>query len=625
MTVRTRDHGMAAITRSLSESLSRTFGWLPFQPHWRPHFRPKLLDHLAAYNRQTFVADASAGLTVAFVALPLALAFAIASGLPPETGLITAIIAGFLISALGGSSVQIGGPAGAFIVVVYAIVERYGIPNLLIATACAGLLMILMGLLRMGNLIRLVPISVVMGFTSGIAVLIALSQIKAFLGLDGPALPAEFFSKMQALAQALPTADPLTFGLGLACLAVILLWPKSYNPQPTMVGRIVSRLPGTLMAIVGSTLLVAALGLPTETVGSAFGEIPRGLPAPSLPDFNWSTVQFLFAPILTIALLGAVESLLCARVADGLAKERHDPNQELMAQGAANIVSPLFGGFCATGTVARTVTNIRSGAKTPVSGMVHALVLLAIVLGAAPLAEQIPLVALAAVALVVAYNMGEWRAFKEMKAYSLAYRATLLSTFVLTIVVDITVAVEVGLVMACAVFIYRMSQITRVEVVGETELQRLGVLEADEASVGEVPAHNGQGKGLDGIEVRRLTGVLFFGAVSRLEHLLDPKLPLEPIQVFDLSSLLSVDSSGLDALKHLDAHLAGRGVTMRLACVRPEVLATMTRLGFVQSFGQYRMFETLAAGIAGHAEEAALEGTLSEWSSREDDAAYRKL
>jgi len=600
--VRTRDHGMAGPLRSLSRTLTRSLGrlpgWLQLPPNWRPHFRPKLLDHLSNYNRQTLVADASAGLTVAFVALPLALAFAIASGLPPETGLITAIIAGFLISALGGSSVQVGGPAGAFIVVVYAIVERYGIPNLLIATACAGLLMILMGLLRMGNLIRLVPISIVTGFTSGIAVLIALSQIKAFLGLDGPALPAEFFSKMQALGQALPSFDPLTFGLGLACLAVILLWPKSYNPQPTMVGRIVSRLPGTLMAIVGSTLLVAVLGLPVETVGSAFGEIPRGLPAPSLPDFNWSTVQFLFAPILTIALLGAMESLLCARVADGLAKERHDPNQELMAQGAANIVSPLFGGFCATGTVARTVTNIRSGAKTPVSGMVHALVLLAIVLGAAPLAEQIPLVALAAVALVVAYNMGEWRAFKEMKAYSLAYRATLLSTFVLTIVVDITVAVEVGLVMACAVFIYRMSQITRVEVVGEAE---------------------------DGIEVRRLTGVLFFGAVSRLEHLLDPKLPLEPIQVFDLSSLLSVDSSGLDALKHLDAHLAGRDVTMRLACVRPEVLATMTRLGFVQSFGQHRMFETLAAGVAGNAEVTALEGTLSEWSSREDDEAYRNL
>lgn len=593
--------------RSLSKSLNKSLCWLPS----RAHFRPRLLDHLAGYNRQTFVADASAGLAVAFVALPLALAFAIASGLPPETGLITAIVAGFLISALGGSSVQIGGPAGAFIVVVYTIVERYGIPNLLIATACAGVLMILMGLLRMGNLIRLVPISVVVGFTSGIAVLIGLSQIKALLGLDGPALPAEFFAKMQSLLGSLATVDPLTFGLGLACLAVILLWPKGSSPQATMVGRVVSRLPGTLIAIAGSTLVVALLSLPVETVGSAFGAIPRGLPAPSLPDFNWSTVQFLFAPILTIALLGAAESLLCARVADGLIKERHDPNQELMAQGAANIVSPLFGGFCATGTMARTVTNIRSGAKTPVSGMVHALVLLAIVMGAAPLAEKIPLVALSAVALVVAYNMGEWRAFREMKAYSLAYRATLLSTFVLTIVMDITVAVEVGLVMACAVFIYRMSQITRVEVVSESELQRLGVVGAILANRGDIAEGAASAKDLMGIEVRRLIGVLFFGAVSRLEHLLDPKLPLEPIQVFDLSSLLSVDSSGLDALKHLDVHLAGRGVTMRIACVRPEVLATMTRLGFVQSFGRHRMFETLAKGIADNTDEAALEGNLT--------------
>lgn len=612
MAVRTRDHGMAAVARtlgrSLSKSLTQSLGWMPS----RSNFRPKLLDHLAGYNRQTLVADASAGLAVAFVALPLALAFAIASGLPPETGLITAIIAGFLISALGGSSVQIGGPAGAFIVVVYTIVERYGIPNLLIATAFAGMLMVLMGLLRMGNLIRLVPISVVVGFTSGIAVLIGLSQIKAFLGLDGPALPAEFFAKMRSLLGSLATVDPLTFGLGLACLTVILLWPKSHNPQPTMMGRVISRLPGTLMAIAGSTLVVALFGLPVETVGSAFGAIPRGLPAPSLPDFNWSTVQFLFAPILTIALLGAVESLLCARVADGLIKERHDPNQELMAQGVANIVSPLFGGFCATGTMARTVTNIRSGAKTPVSGMVHALVLLAIVLGAAPLAEKIPLVALSAVALVVAYNMGEWRAFREMKAYSLAYRATLLSTFVLTIVVDITVAVEVGLVMACAVFIYRMSQITRVTVVSEVELQRLGVVAAVMAIRGNIAKGAASVTDLRGIEVRRLTGVLFFGAVSRLEHLLDPKLPLEPVQVFDLSSLLSVDSSGIDALKHLDAHLAGRGVTLRLACVRPEVLATMTRLGFVQSFGHHRMFDTLAEGIADHTNEAALERTLSE-------------
>ncbi|MBM3378095.1 MAG: sodium-independent anion transporter, partial [Betaproteobacteria bacterium] len=271
-------------------------------------FRPRLLDHLPSYTKATLLADVSAGLTVAFVALPLALAFAIASGLPPQTGLITAIVAGFLISALGGSSVQIGGPAGAFIVVVYAIVERYGIPNLLIATACAGLLMVLMGMLRLGGLIRLIPISIVLGFTSGIAVLIALSQIKDFLGLAGPAWPAEFFSKMEALIDSIHTVDPTTSLLGLACVACILLWPKSYNTQPSLTGRIVSRLPGALIAIVASTIAVAVFSLPVETIGSRFGEIPRSLPMPTLPEFHWSTVQFLFAPILTIAFLGAIES-----------------------------------------------------------------------------------------------------------------------------------------------------------------------------------------------------------------------------------------------------------------------------------------------------------------------------
>ena len=542
-------------------------------------FRPRLLDHLPSYTKATLLADVSAGLTVAFVALPLALAFAIASGLPPQTGLITAIVAGFLISALGGSSVQIGGPAGAFIVVVYAIVERYGIPNLLIATACAGLLMVLMGMLRLGGLIRLIPISIVLGFTSGIAVLIALSQIKDFLGLAGPAWPAEFFSKMEALIDSIHTVDPTTSLLGLACVACILLWPKSYNTQPSLTGRIVSRLPGALIAIVASTIAVAVFSLPVETIGSRFGEIPRSLPMPTLPEFHWSTVQFLFAPILTIAFLGAIESLLCARVADGLVKERHDPNQELMAQGVANMVSPLFGGFCATGTVARTVTNIRSGGRSPISGMVHALVLLAIVLGAAPLAEQIPLVALAATALVVAYNMGDWKAFKEMRSFSVAYQATLLSTFVLTIVVDITVAVEVGLVMACVVFIYRMSQLTKLEPLPDNELHALGM------SLPERTA------------VQRLSGVLFFGSVSRIEPLLDPTAQLPKNLVLDLSSLLSSDSSGLDALAQADAHLQGRGVRLVLADMRPNVLATMARLGFIDRFGSDRIFPTLRGAL----------------------------
>jgi SulP family sulfate permease len=524
------------------------------------------------------LADLSAGITVGFVALPLAMTFAIASGLPPQAGLFTAIIAGFLISALGGSSVQIGGPAGAFIVVVYAIVERYGIPNLLIATACAGVLMVIMGFLRMGDLIRLIPISIVTGFTSGIAVLIALSQVKEFLGLPGPALPAEFFAKIKAIALLISGIDWITFTFGLACLATILLWPKSYNEQPGLLGRVISRLPGSLIAIVGSTVVVAMSGLPIETIGSRFGEIPRGLPTFELPAFEWGTIQFLFAPIITIALLGAVESLLCARVADGLTNTRHDPNQELMAQGIANIASPLFGGFCATGTVARTVTNIRAGAKSPVSGMVHALALLLIVLGAAPLAEDIPLVALSATALVVAYNMGEWRIFGRLRQYSMGYRITLLSTFLLTIVVDITVAVEVGIGLACIFFIWRMSQLTKLEVISDAERHARGIVAPE-------------------IQVQRITGVLFFGAVSCLEPLMDPKLALPKTLVLDCSTLLAIDSTGVDALQSSDAFLAARGVTLHLASIRPEPLATMTRLGLIDAIGSHRVFPTLKGAM----------------------------
>ena len=547
-------------------------------------FRPRLLDHLPGYSRQHFTADLSAGLTVGFVALPLAMTFAIASGLPPQSGLFTAIIAGFLISLLGGSSVQIGGPAGAFIVVVYAIVERYGVPNLLIATACAGVLMMIMGALRLGNLIRLIPISIVSGFTSGIAVLIGLSQVKEFLGLTGPALPAEFFAKLAALWSMLPTINWTTVGLGVVCLAIIVLWPKSNQSQAGLFDRAFSRMPGSLVAIVLSTVAVSVLQLPVETVGQRFGAIPTGLPMPSLPDFDWGTVQFLFGPIITIALLGSIESLLCARVADGLTKERHDPNQELIAQGVANIASPLFGGFCATGTIARTVTNIKSGARTPVAGMVHALALLAIVLGAAPLAEMIPLVSLAATALVVAYNMGEWHSFANMKQYSPPYRITLLTTFALTVIIDITVAVEVGLLLAGIFFIRRMSQLTKVEHVSREELEAEGI----------------DTKHLINTEVKRLTGVLFFGAVSKIEPLLDPRRKFAPVVVLDLTALLAIDSTGIDAIKTLDESLAARGVELRLTHIRPVVLSTMTRWGLISHFGEKRVFPTLrgALGLA---------------------------
>ncbi|NBU88499.1 MAG: sodium-independent anion transporter, partial [Betaproteobacteria bacterium] len=349
-------------------------------------FKPRLLDTLRGYKRADFFADLGAGLTVGVVALPLAMAFAIASGVKPEAGLVTAIVAGFLISAVGGSHVQIGGPAGAFIVIVYGIVERYGVANLLISTALAGVLLVVMGALRMGAWVRYVPVSIVIGFTNGIALLIGLSQVKDLLGLKVDKLPADFFNQMGQIGQHLDTVNPTSVVLGLGCLALVVVWPKSYALDPHRTGRIaalqraLAKLPGTLVALIVATACSVALGWPVETIGSKFGGIPSSLPAPAWPDFNWTTVKQLVAPTLTIAMLGAIESLLCARVADNLTDfPRHDPNQELMAQGVANVAAALFGGLPATGTVARTVTNVRTGARSPVAGMVHAVVLLAVV------------------------------------------------------------------------------------------------------------------------------------------------------------------------------------------------------------------------------------------------------
>ncbi|MFO0010095.1 MAG: SulP family inorganic anion transporter, partial [Betaproteobacteria bacterium] len=410
-------------------------------------FRPRLLDALVGYSGERLLRDIGAGLTVGVVALPLAMAFAIASGVKPEAGLVTAIIGGFLISAFGGSRVQIGGPAGAFIVVVYAIVERYGLANLLISTMLAGVLLIAMGLARLGQLIRYIPVAIVIGFTNGIAVLIALSQVKDALGLAVGKLPADFFSQIGALVGALASTNSYALALAAAALATVALWPKSYA-----LGRVapwrrwVAVLPGTIVALVGATLVVAVLELPVETIGSRFGGIPQGLPALALPEFSWERVKLLVAPTVTIALLCAIESLLCARVADNLIDDRHDPNQELMAQGIANLVAPLAGGIPATGTVARTITNIRSGASSPIAGMVHALALLAVLLVAAPLAAGVPLAALAGILLFVAWNMGEWREFARLRQVQPTYRIPLLTTFVLTVILDVTVAVEVGMV-----------------------------------------------------------------------------------------------------------------------------------------------------------------------------------
>jgi len=496
----------------------------------RSFFRPQLLNSLVGYKRQQLTQDVGAGIAVGVVALPLAMAFAIASGLKPEAGLFTAIIAGFLISALGGSRVQIGGPAGAFIVIVYGIVERYGLANLILATAMSGVLLFLMGLFRLGSLIRFIPVSVVIGFTNGIAVLIMLSQIKDFLGLKVAAMPADFFGILNTLWLNLHTANLAALLLALASLLLVFGWLRlSQGLQETRY-RWASMLPGSIVALVLATLTTWLLNLPVETIGSKFGGIPSSMPGFAWPEFSWDSARFLLMPTLTLALLGAVESLLCARITDAMIGDRHNPNQELMAQGVANFVVPFFGGMPATGTIARTVTNIKSGGTTPISGMVHALTLLAVVLVAAPLAAHIPLAALAAILMFVAWNMGEWREFWLLRQYRLPYRVTLLAVFFLTVVFDLTVAVEVGLIAACLTFIYRISSLSRCESVGSKDQAALAGYETQ-------------------IQAWCLYGALFFGAVKLVEEIED-KIGT-PALVVDLKNVIYIDSSGADALMNL--------------------------------------------------------------------------
>ena len=548
-------------------------------------FRPRLLDALAGYSRARLLADVGAGLTVGVVALPLAMAFAIASGVKPEAGLFTAIVAGFLISALGGSHVQIGGPAGAFIVIVYGIVERHGLANLLIATSLAGVLLFVMGLLRLGALVRYVPVPIVIGFTNGIAVLIALSQVKDLLGLAVQKMPADFFAQVGTLAAALPSLNPVALALGGACLALVVLWPKSYamaaapSGLPARLLRALAHVPGTVVALAGATVATVLLDLQVETIGSRFGGIPQALPALALPEFSWTSAKQLLMPTLTIAMLGAIESLLCARVADNLATRhpRHDPNQELMAQGVANFVTPLFGGIPATGTIARTVTNVRAGATSPVAGIVHALTLLAVVLAAAPLALHVPLAALAGILLFVAWNMGEWREFVRARQFNLTYRTILFGTFVLTVVFDLTVAVEVGLVLACVFFIWRMGSLFRVEA------------RRDEAlPAGLAPQ----------TQVFDLYGALFFGAVAQVEDLPQRIGAQTRLVVLDMHRLISMDTSGLEALKQLHRSLQRQGVALTLVDVNEQPLSLIRRSGFEQALGVERVATDWAALLA---------------------------
>ena len=539
-------------------------------------FRPRILDALKGYTRARWLADMGAGMTVGIVALPLAMAFAIASGLKPEAGLWTAIIGGLLVSLLGGTNVQIGGPAGAFIVIVYGIVERHGVAGLLISTTCAGILLFALGLLRLGNLVRFVPVSIVIGFTNGIAVLIALSQIKDALGLDIAKMPGDFVAQVQVLMQHIGSMNPYALGLAVACLGGLFLWPILFVRQNKLVLRLTdgktvrsfARIPAPVVALVSLTALASFTNMPVETIGTRFGGIPQSLPGIELPALSWDTVRQLVIPTLTIALLGAIESLLCARVADQLATgehhRKHDPNQELMAQGVANFVVPFFGGMPVTGTIARTVTNLRSGATSPIAGIVHAATLGAIVLLAAPLALHIPLAVLAGILLYVAWNMGEWHEFVRLRHFSNHYRLLMLGTFFLTVVFDLTVAVEVGLVLACVLFVRRMSALFRADPLpldAEAPSTRLGW---------------------------SLHGALFFGAAAKIDPLVQAiEAAPHGVQVrLDMRHLFALDTTGLDGLEQILKAVAQRGGYLTVHDPQEQARSLMERSGFIAKLAE---------------------------------------
>ncbi|MHB1117489.1 SulP family inorganic anion transporter [Sideroxydans sp.] len=528
------------------------------------YFRPRLIDSLRDYNQARFRTDISAGITVGIVALPLAIAFAIASGAKPEAGIFTAIIAGFIISALGGSRVQIGGPTGAFIVIVYNIILQYGYANLLICTMMAGVMLMAMGLFKLGNLIKYFPRPLIIGFTNGIAVLIILSQVKEFFGLQIEVMPADFLGKLRAIYAAIGSIDPLTVALAIASALLIWFYPK----------RWAQKLPSPIVALIIGTLLVGLFNLPTETIGSRFGGIPQGLPSFEFPELTFATLRHLFAPAMTIALLGAIESLLSAAVADGMIDDKHDSNQELIAQGIANIVTPFFGGLPATGAIARTATNVRSGATSPVSGIVHALTLLVIVLVAAPLAQYIPLASLSAILLVVAINMGEWEGFRTLRKYPLSDSAVLVVTFVLTVMFGLTVAVEVGLFIAVFSFMHRITDLTHVSVADESPQPDDG-----EATVMRKAVPKG-------VVIYRVFGALFFGAADKLENILI-ELHNEPeVLILKMHEVISMDSSALHKLEHLHNKLRKRGKHLILCGPHTQPYFLMHQSGFFDQVGR---------------------------------------
>lgn len=535
---------------------------------------PESLRCLRSYSRQDFGADLLAGLTVGLVAVPLAMAFGIASGVTPQAGLYTAIVAGCLISALGGSRMQIGGPTGAFVVIVAGIVAKFGTSGLALVTLMAGAMLVVMGLTRLGAAVKFIPRPVTIGFTNGIALLIASTQIKDFLGLKTGNVPTAFVARMKVLLENIGTINWSTLAVSVASLAIVILLP-----------RVTKRIPGSIVAMVACTIFAVGLGLPVETIGSKFGGIPTGLPRVSIPEIRFSQMLPLFPSALTVALLAAVESLLSAVVADSMSGTRHNSNVELVAQGVANFASPLFGGIPATGAIARTATNIRAGARTPIAGVVHAATLLTIVLVAAPLARYVPLAALSAVLFVVAYNMGEWREIGTIVRLAKADIAVWAATFALTVLADLTVAVEVGMILAALLYIYRISQTTTVAPVTEEYIRhgRPHVLQDK-----QVPWY---------VAILRIHGPFLFGTTEKLVEATTDLDAFPAVVIVRLRNMTALDATGLHALEVFAKRLRKSGRTLLLCGARDQPAQLLHRADFMEHIGSENILPHIEAAL----------------------------
>ena len=554
-----------------------TFADAPYTMSTPHPLTPKLFTVLrAGYSRQQFFSDLTAGTIVGIVALPLAIAFAIASGVKPEQGLFTAVIAGLIVSAFGGSRVQIAGPTGAFIVIVYGIVRTHGYEGLAVATMIAGVILIVMGLARLGTLLKFVPYPLTVGFTSGIALIIFSSQVNDFLGLQITDLPADFVGKWAAYAGHAGSVDLSSLAVGASSLAIILLAQRFFP-----------RVPGSLLSILAMTAVVQLFQVPVETIGSRFGSVPNILPAPRLPDVSWETITRVFSPAVTIAMLGSIESLLSAVVSDGMIRSRHRSNIELIAQGAANVLSPLFSGIPATGAIARTATNVKSGGRTPIAGIVHAIVLLLIMLLFGQWAALIPMPTLAAILLVVAYNMSEWHSFVKTFRSPRSDVAVMLVTFALTVIVDLTVAIQVGVILSAMLFIRRMAEVSHVTSLTK-DLGEIEETEDDGARTRGIP---------EDVEVFEVYGTLFFGAVEQFAETMRALEKPPKVFILETRNLLAIDATGIRAIEDLVARLTHTGTKFILSGIHKQPLFAISQAGLIERIGEDNLCGSLQEAL----------------------------